>query len=397
MGDALLIAVGAQLTTAVREGDTVARLGGDEFVIMLLDLERPDDAVKVAQKVLSILSKPMQIEGRSLQVNASIGISVYPGDGDNGDSLLKHADVAMYRAKQQGRNAYRCYTEDMGLAAQQHMELQTALGRALEQDQFELYYQPQVNLQTGRIDAMEALIRWHHPALGTIAPARFIPLAEDTGLIVPIGEWVLRTACTQLKAWHGAGHADVSVAVNLSARQFQGHDVARLVRCVLADVGLEGSFLEIELTESALMLDTEEVLRALNELKAIGVVLALDDFGTGYSSLSHLRRFPIDVIKVDKSFTFDVTTSTEAASITRAIIAMAKSLQVKTVAEGVETEAQLSFMVEHRCESVQGYYFSRPLRVAAMSALLSEGRRLIVPARGGAVGPRTPVESRLLA
>jgi len=376
VGDAFLIAVAARLSAVVREGDTVARLGGDEFVMMLLDLERAEDAVKAAQKICTALAPPLRVGDRSLQARVSIGISVYPGDGTSGDMLLHHADVAMYRVKQQGGNAYRCYTEDMGLQARHRLELQTALQQALDEQQFELYYQPQVGLRTGRMNAMEALIRWHHPELGLVSPARFIPLAEETGLIVAIGEWVLRTACTQLKAWHAEGHAGLCIAVNLSPRQFQGHDVAQMVRGVLADCGLAGEFLELELTESALALDTDVVLRTLRDLKATGVVLALDDFGTGYSSLSHLRRFPIDVIKIDQSFTFDVTSSTEAASITRAIIAMARSLDMKTVAEGVETEQQLRFMAEHECDSVQGYYFSRPLPVGAMSELLLEDRRI---------------------
>lgn len=379
VGDAVLVAVAERLASVAKEGDTVARLGGDEFVLMLLDLDGGDDAVGVAQQVLSALALPLRIEPRSLHVSASIGISVYPGDGSDSETLLRHADVALYRAKQQGRNGYQCYTESMGQEARSDTELRAALQHALQERQFELYYQPQIDLRTGRMSAMEALVRWRHPELGAVSPARFIPLAEETGLIVPIGEWVLRSACAQLKAWHEAGHPGLVVAVNLSARQFQGQDVAKLVRRVLADCALPAGCLELELTESALMLDTGSILQTLIELKAMGVGLALDDFGTGYSSLSHLRRFPIDAIKVDQSFTFDVTISEEAASITRAIIAMARSLGVKTVAEGVETEAQLRFMAAHRCDSVQGYYFSRPLPVADMSALLSENRGWIPP------------------
>jgi len=383
-GDALLVAVARRLAGVVREGDTVARLGGDEFVLMVVDLESPDDAVKVAQKVEQAMSLPWLVDTRSLHASASIGVSVFSGDSSRGDSdgetLLKHADVAMYRAKQQGRNSHRCYTDDMGLQAQQHMELQAALGLALEAQQFELHYQPQIDLRSGRVNAMEALIRWRHPELGMVSPASFIPLAEETGLIVPIGEWVLRTACRQLQAWHSAGHAGLCVAVNVSARQFQGHDVAAMVRRVLAECGLAGRFLELELTESALMLNADLVLQTLRELKTTGVMLALDDFGTGFSSLSLLRRFPIDVIKIDQSFTFDVTTSAEAASITCGIVAMAQSLGMKTVAEGVETEQQLAFMAAQRCDSVQGYYLSRPLPVAAMGAFLAEDRRIDVPA-----------------
>ncbi|HWH84301.1 MAG TPA: EAL domain-containing protein [Burkholderiaceae bacterium] len=388
-GDALLIAAAARLSAAVRGGDTVARLGGDEFVVMLPDLERAEDAVKVVQKILSALALPLLVDTRRLTVSASIGVAACRGEGTSGETLLKHADVAMYRAKELGGNGYRCYTDDMGLQVRARLELQTALRQAVDEQQFELHYQPQVDLRTGRMNAMEALIRWRHPELGMVSPARFIPLAEETGLIVPIGEWVLRTACTQLKRWHEAGHTGLCVAVNLSARQLQGHDVAQMVRRVLGECGLAGEFLELELTESALMHDTEGVLKTLLELKATGAALALDDFGTGYSSLSHLRRFPIDVIKIDQSFTFDVTSSAETASITRAIVGMARSLDMKTVAEGVETEQQMRFMSELQCDSVQGYYYSRPLPADAMSALLLEDRRLTV---GGDFGAAVRIE-----
>jgi diguanylate cyclase (GGDEF)-like protein len=380
VGDALLIAVAARLGAVVRKGDTVARLGGDEFVLLLHDLPRADDAVRVAEHIVATMSQPFQIRGRSMHVGASIGVSVSPGDGSNVDELLEHADVAMYRAKQQGRTAYQFYTGEMGSQARQRIELQTALSLALQERQFELHYQPQVDLRSGRIDAMEVLIRWRHPEMGIVSPAHFIPLAEETGLIVPIGEWVMRTACAQLKEWHDAGHHGLSVAVNVSARQFQRHDVVELVRDVLATCSLAPHHLELELTESALVLDTEAVLHTLLALKAMGVVLALDDFGTGYSNLSNLKRFPIDVIKIDQSFTADVTSNEQAASITRAIIAMARSLGARTIAEGVETEEQLRFMGEHRCDSIQGYFFSRPLPVAAMTQLLQEDRRLVVPA-----------------
>ena len=372
VGDALLIAVAQRLSGILREGDTVARLGGDEFVVLLVDLQRAEDAEPVAQKILCALALPLMAHARSLQVSASIGVSVYPGDGATGEQLLQHADVAMYSAQQQGQGAYRRYTADMGLQAREHLVPKAALREALEQHEFELHYQPQVDVKTGRVNAMEALIRWRHPELGMVAPGRFIPLAEETGLIVPIGEWVLHTACAQLKAWHASGHVDLCVAVNLSARQFQGHDVAEVVRRVLRECGLKGDCLELELTESALMLDSEAVLRTLRALKSTGVRLALDDFGTGYSSLAHLKRYPIEVLKIDQSFTFDVKVSAKAASITRAIIAMAQSLGMATVAEGVETAEQLNFMVEHPCDRVQGYCFSRPLPVGAMSALLAQ-------------------------
>ncbi|MGJ7495559.1 EAL domain-containing protein [Variovorax sp. RT4R15] len=387
-GDAVLVAVAGRISEAIGAGNIVARLGGDEFVMVLTELERAADAARVAQLILAALAPPVQFESRSLHVGASIGISVYPENGANSEILLKHADLALYCAKQQGRNGYRYYTDDMGQQARQHTELRSALVGALPGCQFELHYQPQVDLRTGRINSMEALIRWRHPDLGMVSPARFIPLAEETGLIVPIGEWVLRTACAQLKAWHKEGHASLPVAVNLSAHQFRGHDVAQLVASVLRDCDLPARFLELELTESALMLDTGAVLKSLLELKGMGARLALDDFGTGYSSLSHLNGFPIDVIKIDKSFTLEVTHSESTASITRAIIAMAKSLGMKTVAEGVETEDQLRFMVAHKCDSMQGYYYSRPLSVADMSALLAENRRISLDL----IGPGTAAD-----
>ena len=387
-GDAVLVAVAGRMSDAIGSGDIVARLGGDEFVTVLTGLERAEDAGRVAQLMLAALAPPVQFESRSLHISASIGISVYPENGTNSEMLLKHADLALYCAKQQGRNGYRYYTDDMGQQARQHTELRSALVGALPGRQFELHYQPQVDLHTGRINSMEALIRWRHPELGLVSPVRFIPLAEETGLIVPIGEWVLRTACAQLKAWHEAGHADLPVAVNLSARQFRGHDVAQLVARVLQECDLPARYLELELTESALMLDTGAVLKSLLELKGMGARLALDDFGTGYSSLSHLNGFPIDVIKIDKSFTFEVTRSESTASITRAIIAMAKSLGMKTVAEGVETEDQLRFMAAHQCDSMQGYYYSRPLSAADMGALLAEDRRIPL----GLIGPGAAVD-----
>ncbi|MDM0056301.1 putative bifunctional diguanylate cyclase/phosphodiesterase [Variovorax fucosicus] len=375
-GDAVLVAVAGRMSDAIGAGDIVARLGGDEFVMVLTGLERAADAARVAQRILAALAPPVQFESRSLHIGASIGISVYPENGTNSEILLKHADLALYCAKQQGRNGYRYYTDDMGQQARQHTELRSALVGALPGRQFELHYQPQVDLRTGRINSMEALIRWRHPDLGMVSPARFIPLAEETGLIVPIGEWVLRTACAQLKAWHQEGHAGLPVAVNLSAHQFRGHDVAQLVARILRECDLPARFLELELTESALMLDTGTVLKSLLALKGMGTRLALDDFGTGYSSLSHLNGFPIDVIKIDKSFTLEVTRSKSTAAITRAIIVMAKALGMKTVAEGVETEDQLRFMAAHQCDSMQGYYYSRPLSVADMGALLAENRRI---------------------
>ena len=372
-GDALLRIVAARLEVVIRASDTVARLGGDEFVILLASVDRTEDAAHVAQKVLDALKVQISHEGRDFYLGASIGISVYPHDGDSSDVLLQHADVAMYRAKANGRNGFQNYLVEMGAQARDRMTIESALRVALERQQFTLHYQPQVDGVSGRIVGVEALLRWQHPLLGNVSPARFIPVAEETGLIIPIGEWVLRTAVAQAKAWHEAGHIGLSVAVNMSAKQFQ-QDVPALVREVLHDAGLPAHYLELELTESVLMHDTKATIETMRQLKNVGVRLALDDFGTGYSSLSYLKRFPIDVLKIDQSFTFEVTSDDGAASITRAIIAMARSLNMTTVAEGVETCEQLAYLVALGCDVMQGFHISRPVPNEQITALLDKDR-----------------------
>ena len=369
-GDALLRTIAARLGVVVRESDTIARLGGDEFVILLPSLTRSEDAVHVASKVLDAFKVKISQDGRDLHLGASIGISVFPQDGDSCDLLLQHADIAMYRAKSNGRNGFQSYSIEMGAQAQERMELESALRFALERDELVLHYQPQVDHDGGRIVGVEALLRWHHPTLGMVSPARFIPVAEETGLIIPIGEWVLRTACAQAKAWHDSGHIKLCVAVNMSAKQFQQQDVPALVRDVLYCTRLPAKCLELELTESVLMQNTDAALATMRQIKNLGVRLALDDFGTGYSSLSYLKRFPIDVLKIDQSFTFEVTSDEGAASITRAIIAMARSLNMTTVAEGVETVEQLDFLGALGCDVMQGFHISRPLPVSQITALL---------------------------
>jgi len=375
-GDALLCSVAARIMSVLRQSDTLARLGGDEFVILLPNVPNADAALGVASKVLESFAEPLSQDGRNLHVSASIGISVFPQDGETFDSLLQHADVAMYRAKAKGRNGCQLYLSEMGVQAQERADLEGALRVALERNELELHYQPQVDGISGRIVGVEALVRWHHPELGMVPPLRFIPLAEETGLIIPIGEWVLRTACAQAMAWHAAGNDALCVAVNMSAIQFQQQDVPTLVRDVLRSSGLPAQCLELELTESSLMRDTNAAIETMRQIKNIGVRLTLDDFGTGYSSLSYLRRFPIDVLKIDKSFTFDVTTDEGAASITRAIIAMARSLNMTTIAEGVETIEQLELLSALGCDVMQGYHISRPLPVDQITALLSDSLRL---------------------
>lgn len=389
VGDALLEAVALRLQATVRDSDTVARFGGDEFVIMLPALAQSVDAANVAQKVVAAFTKPFAAGGQELHVTASVGLSIYPEDGEDSETLLKQADTAMYRAKERGGNRVQFYAREMGALAEERVALQNALCQALERQEFELHYQPQVDLTSGRVRGMEALVRWRRPNVGLVAPDRFISLAEETGLIVPLGEWVLRTACAQAALWQAAGHRDLSMAVNLSARQFSQQDMAALVQEVLAETGLDARCLELELTESVLMKDPELVAQTLRRLKEIGVTLSLDDFGTGYSSLSYLKRFPVDVVKIDRAFVRDVTVSADDAALTRTIIAMARSLNMSTVAEGVETVGQLGFVIRNGCDAMQGHHFSRALSVEEMNALLLEGKRLPVESFVGPSGLRT--------
>jgi diguanylate cyclase (GGDEF)-like protein/PAS domain S-box-containing protein len=379
LGDALLRAVSERLLASVREGDTVARQGGDEFLILLSDLERMEDIEPVALKIQRALSQRFVIEGRELFIGGSIGASVYPADGEDMETLLKHADTAMYRAKEEGGSGFRLYAREMSHRAVERIKMENALRKAAEQGQFELYYQPKVELEGGRIIGAEALIRWRHPELGLVLPARFIPLAEETGLIHGIGRWVLETACLQSKAWQEAGLAACSVAVNVSARQLKGENLVALVGQTLREVGLEGSHLELELTETLVMQDPEHFIPILGKIKDLGVELAVDDFGTGYSSLSYLKRFPFDRLKIDQSFVRDIATDNNDAVIVQSVISLGHSLGLKVIAEGVETEEQLLFLCRHRCDDMQGYYSGRPLPAGEFARLLRENRRLELP------------------
>jgi diguanylate cyclase (GGDEF)-like protein len=370
VGDQLLKSVAERLSECVREDDTVARLGGDEFVIILEKVSGIRDVAGIAQKLINALEQPVMLERQELFVTTSIGISVYPDDGDSADILIKHADTAMYRAKAQGRNNSQFYIADMNERALERLTMENSLRHALERSEFLLYYQPQVDIRTRSITGMEALLRWQHPDFGLVLPSRFISIAEETGLIVPIGEWVLRTACFQNKAWQDAGLPRLHVAVNLSARQFKQPNLVDVVSQTLADSGLESRYLELEITESIAMEHAEETLARLNELKAMGVSISMDDFGTGHSSLSYLKRFPIDTLKIDQSFVQDVLLDSQDAAIAAAITAMARSLKMKVVTEGVETKEQIGFLREHDRDEVQGYYFSHPLPAEAFADLL---------------------------
>jgi len=375
-GDAMLKEVASRLLGSLRDGDTAARIGADEFVLLLNDMEMEDDIVMVAERVLQSMTRPHAVNGQELFVSASIGASIYPRDGDDGQELLKKADIAMVRAKEHGRNGFQVFTEEMQSRITQRLSLETHLRRALDRQEFLLYYQPQVCLKTGAIVGAEALIRWQHPELGMVSPAEFIPLAEDTGLIVVIGEWVIEAACAQMRVWKDAGQADIGISVNLSARQFRLRNLAETVERHLNRFGIPPHLLDMELTESMVMQDPEAAILTLRQFTSLGLRISLDDFGTGYSSLSHLRRFPIDVLKVDQSFVREVTVDKDAAAIAASVIALGRSLGLKVIAEGVETREQLDYLKRHDCDEIQGYYFSKPLPPAEFAALLKSGRRL---------------------
>jgi diguanylate cyclase (GGDEF)-like protein/PAS domain S-box-containing protein len=378
-GDKLLIQVTGRLRECLRSNDTVGRIGGDEFAVLLTQLPKAEDAGRVAQKIVLAIAAPFNLDGHEAFISASIGITVYPGDGDDADELLRNADTAMYRAKEQGRNNYQFYLPQMNERLAQRQQLETGLRGAIERQEFLLHYQPKVELGGGTISGFEALLRWQHPQRGLVSPVEFVPVLEDTGLIVPVGEWVLRTVCTQIKAWQGQGLAPLPVAVNMSARQFERKTLDAFIACI-AESGVDPTLIKLELTESLLMKDAEETVQSLVRLKSTGVRLSVDDFGTGYSSLSYLKRFPLDELKIDRAFIRDVTTNPEDAEITLTIINLAHSLHLKVVAEGVETEAQLSFLYAHGCDEMQGYYFSKPLNVEDCTRMLSEGRHLSMPA-----------------
>lgn len=371
-GDLLLQAVAKRLTSCVRKGDTVARLGGDEFTVILPGITGGKDAAKVAQKIIDTLAQPFILGCHELFITTSIGISIYPSDGADMETLVKNADTAMYLAKEQGRNKYQFYTQAMNEAALEKLSMENDLRRALNREELEVHYQPIVDLVTGRINGVEALVRWRHPQLGLIEADKFYPLAEETGLIVPLGEWVLRTACAQNKAWQKAGFPPVYVSVNLSVRQFQQQNLADTVIRVLADTGLDPKYLQLEITEDIAMHHEERVIPKLRNLKNLGVHIAIDDFGTGYSSLSCLKKFPVHKLKIDQTFIHNLTEDACDSAITSSIISMAHSLGLQVVAEGVETEAQLAFLRDGWCNEVQGYLFSSPLPAKAFERFLDQ-------------------------
>lgn len=374
VGDQLLIEIAKRIQACVGKNDTVCRQGGDEFIVLIPNTTA-DEVSKIAQQIVDLFSSSVMVNEQELFVTPSIGIAMYPGDGRDIETLIKNADTAMYRVKEQGKNNFQFYTPEMNEAVTKKMKLEIGLRKALERDEFKIVYQPQIDVETGGIIGVEALLRWHHPEWGTISPAEFIPIAEETGLILQIGEWVLHGACRQNKAWQNAGYAPLRMAVNISSRQFQQSDLVERVSRILRETELEPQYLELELTESIIQ-DSKYAVAKMQQLKEMGIHLSIDDFGTGYSSLSYLKTFPIHTLKIDQSFTRNIYADPKDASLVETIIAMAHNLNLKVIAEGVETEEQLQFLQQKQCNEAQGYYFSRPISAEELVVILQE--RLVI-------------------
>jgi diguanylate cyclase (GGDEF)-like protein len=370
VGDLLLQSVADRLTNCVRGSDTVCRQGGDEFVILLSEISQPQDTAQITEKLLAAFALPHLISGQELHISLSIGISVYPDDGTDVDTVMQNADTAMYHAKASGRNNYQFFTPEMNARAVRRQVVESGLRRALKLGEFLLHFQPQVDIASGVMTGAEALIRWQDPVLGLTYPGQFVAIAEECGLIVPIGQWVLREACRQTQAWLVAGLAAVPVAVNISAAEFRKSGFLEGVGQVLNDTGLPSRYLELELTESILMHDAESSAKLLSALKALGVRIAIDDFGTGYSSLTYLKRFPIDTLKIDQSFVRDLTTDSDDAIIVSAVIGIGRNLKQRVIAEGVETAEQLEFLQDQKCDGGQGFLFRRPLSAEEFASVL---------------------------
>jgi diguanylate cyclase (GGDEF)-like protein len=370
MGDALLRAVSERLLNCIRDLDTIARLGGDEFAIIQIAPAEPHEAAALAERIIETIAAPFSLEGHQIGIGTSVGIALAPSDGVLGEELLQKADLALYRAKMDGRNTFRFFEPGMDAQMQERRAIEVDLRNALAANQFELYYQPLVTMESGRITGFEALLRWHHPQRGLVPPGDFIPLAEEVGLVVPIGEWVLQQACREAASWPG----NVHVAVNLSPAQFRSRNLLPAITLALANSGLDPSRLELEITESVLLYENQSTLTTLSQIKALGVRIAMDDFGTGYSSLSYLRSFPFDKIKIDRSFIRDLANSEDCVAIVRAVTSLGASLGMKTIAEGVETVEQMERLRLEGCEEVQGFLISPPRPVSELGPMLDELR-----------------------
>jgi len=378
-GDILLTEIGNRLRETLRSSDVVARLGGDEFVVILEETAEREDVERIAHNLLSVLGEPMQLSGHECHTTASIGIAMYPSDGSDVQTLIKNADMAMYFAKEDGKNGFRFFTKDTRTQSIERLTLETALRRALDRNQFALHYQPKVDMATGQITGVEALLRWTHPELGVLPPMQFIPLAEETGLIVPIGRWVLKEACAQNMAWQRRGLRRISMAVNLSPRQFVDQHLLQDIDEALAASGMSPVLLQLEVTESMVMRNVSRAVKVLDAIQSRGIRLAIDDFGTGYSSMSLMKQFPIDTIKIDRSFVRDLPKDSEDQAIAQAIISMGKALGMTVVAEGVETTEQETFLRDHACDEMQGYLFSKPVPPQQMADLLRSAPLMISP------------------
>jgi len=375
IGDKLLQSIGKRLVSCVRAADTVSRQGGDEFIVLLSEVQGPEAAALMANRILAAVAEPHAVDQHELHITTSIGVSVYPDDGSNAETLIKNADTAMYQAKESGRQSYQFFKPEMNARAVERQSIEEDLRRALQRQEFTLFYQPKVNLRTGTIKGAEALLRWRHPARGLVLPLQFIPIAEDSGLIVPIGRWVLREACRQARAWIDAGLPAMTMAVNVSAVEFQDEGFVKGLFAILEATGLPPGRLELELTESVLMKRVESTADILQTLRSSGVRVAIDDFGTGYSSLSYLRKFPIDTLKIDQSFVRQICAGGDDAAIVTAVISMARSLRKQVVAEGVETQDELDFLRTQKCDDAQGYFFSKPVPAAVFVNLLNNSAR----------------------
>jgi len=388
-GDELLVTVGKRLAQSIRESDTVtrnatpgdghqaARIGGDEFTVALTVIHEVDSVAKVAQRIKDLLAQPIMLGEQEVFITPSIGIALYPDDGETVDTLLKNADAAMYEAKRAGKNKYRFYTQSMNAHALRRLTMEGKLYKALENNEFWLCYQPQVNAKSGEIIGMEALLRWENPELGNVSPVEFIPIVENNGLIVEIGEWVLKTACAQAQAWQDAGFPPLRLGVNLSPRQFQKNILVSMVKSALASTGFSAKYLELELTENLLMHHIEDTMVILNTLCDMGITLSVDDFGTGYSSLSYLKRFPLTTLKIDRSFVNGIPNDADNMAITKAIIVMAHSLKLLVIAEGVEDEQQLAYLCEQGCDEFQGYFFHKPLPASEFTQVLEKHQQVL--------------------